>query len=66
MARVSFGKASIPPVRSPLSPGVMKELTANPMEAAAKQLKASQMPPPQVPKFKLPKPPRKPNQFFGE
>ena len=66
MARVSFGRANLGPLRAPLSPGMQQTLTANPMEQAAKQMKISQGFAPKMAKMpNLPKR-KKGNPFFGE
>lgn len=64
MARVSFGKTSLGPLRSPVAPAMQKALTANPMLQAVAALK--QPPEPKPPKLALPKQSRKRSQFFGE
>jgi hypothetical protein len=55
-------------LKSPLSFGMEKQLTANPMQQASQMLKGSQTAAPKVPKMpgSLPKQRRKANPFFGE
>jgi hypothetical protein len=64
MARISFGRPSLGTLRSPLSPFVEKQLTADPMQQAAAQLKATQFTVPKPPKISFPK--RKSNAFYGQ
>lgn len=66
MARVNFGRPNLGSLRSPLSPGVQKELTANPLEQAQKEMKISQGFAPKMAKMPAMPKRQKKNPFFGE